>query len=149
MMKHCKFILLIPCMLVISGITVYGQNAEKMRERLKAYKKIMLMEKLKMNEEQSITFFSRYAEHEELIKKAKSDIDHSVELLELSIESGKGDAEKAIQTIFEKDLAMKKTIIDRMKAMKPVLSDAQYAKYILIEYSLLDDVKEAIKKRRK
>lgn len=149
MMKHCKFILLIPCMLVISGITVYGQNAEKMRERLKAYKKIMLMEKLKMNEEQSIKFFSRYAEHEELIKKAKSDIDHSVELLELSIESGKGDADKAIQTIFEKDLAMKKTIIDRMKAMKPVLSDAQYAKYILIEYSLLDDVKEAIKKRRK
>jgi hypothetical protein len=149
MKKYYKLIGLLSLFMIFSITSVRGQNPEKMRERLKAYKKIMLMEKLNMNEEQSIKFFSRYAEHEELIKKAKSDIDHAVQLLESSIDSGKGDPEKAIQTIFEKDIAMKKIIIDRMKAMKPVLSDTQYAKYILIEYSLLDDVKEAIKKRKK
>ena len=126
-----------------------SQNPEKMRERLKAYKKIMLMEKLNMSEEQSIKFFARYTEHEEFIKKAKIELDHAVDMLEQGVESGKGDNEKAIQLVFEKDIVLKKVIIERIKAMKNVLSEKQYGKYVVIEYKLLDDVKKAIKNRRK
>ena len=135
--------------LVISIFSLQAQDGEKMRERLKAYKKIMLMEKLEMNEEQSIKFFARYNEQEELIKKAKGGLDQAVEMLEQHVDSGKGDSEKSMQLVFEKDLALKKSIIDRIKAMKGVLSEKQYTKYVLIEYQLLDDVKKAIKKRRK
>jgi hypothetical protein len=120
-----------------------------MRERLKTYKKIMLMEKLNMNEEQSIKFFSQYAEQEELIKQAKGELDKALEMLEHTIESGKGDPEKAMQLVFDKDASLKKSIIDRMKAMKGVLSDKQYGKYVLLEYRLLDKVKKAISNRRK
>jgi hypothetical protein len=126
-----------------------SQNPEKMRERLKAYKKIMLMEKLNMSEEQSIKFFARYTEHEEFIKKAKIELDHAVDMLEQGVESGKGDNEKAIQLVYEKDIALKKVIIERIKAMKNVLSEKQYGKYVVIEYKLLDDVKKVIKNRRK
>ena len=126
-----------------------SQNPEKMRERLKAYKKIMLMEKLNMSEEQSIKFFARYTEHEEFIKKAKIELDQSVDLLEQVMESGKAENEKAIQLVFEKDIALKKVIIERIKAMKNVLSEKQYGKYVLLEYRLLDKVIDAVKKRRK
>jgi type IV secretory pathway ATPase VirB11/archaellum biosynthesis ATPase len=129
--------------------TLHGQNPEKMRERLKAYKKIMLMEKLNMNEEQSIKFFSRYAEHEEFIKKAKIELDQAVDMLEQGVVLGKAENDKAIQLVFEKDIALKKVIIERIKAMKNVLSEKQYGKYVVIEYKLLDDVKKAIKNRRK
>ena len=149
MKKYYKFICLLSIFMVFSITTLHGQNPEKMRERLQVYKKIMLMEKLNMNEEQSIKFFSRYAEHEEFIKKAKIELDQAVDMLEQGVESGKGDNEKAIQLVFEKDIALKKVIIERIKAMKNVLSQQQYGKYVVIEYKLLDNVKKAIKNRRK
>ena len=149
MKKYYKLIGLLSLFMIFSITSVRGQNPEKMRERLKAYKKIMLMEKLNMSEEQSIKFFSRYAEHEEFIKKAKIELDQAVDMLEQGVVSGKGDNEKAIQLVFEKDIALKKVIIERIKAMKNVLSQQQYWKYIVIEYKLLDDVKKAIKNRRK
>lgn len=140
---------MIPLFLAMSIFSLEAQDGEKMRERLKAYKKIMLMEKLEMNEEQSIKFFARYNEQEELIKKAKGELDQAVEMLDQHIDSGKGNSEKAMQLVFEKDLALKKSIIDRIKAMKGVLSEKQYTRYVLVEYQLLDDIKKAIKKRRK
>ena len=107
------------------------------------------MEKLEMNEEQSIKFFARYNEQEAIIKKAKGELDQAVDMLEQNIDAGKGDSEKLMQSVFDKDLAVKKSFIDRIKSMKNVLSDKQYAKYVLIEYRLINDVKEAIKRRRK
>ena len=149
MKKYYKLIGLLSLFMFFRITTLHGQNPEKMRERLKAYKKIMLMEKLNMNEEQSIKFFSRYAEHDESIKKAKVEMDQAIDMLEQGVESGKGDNEKAIQLVFEKDIALKKVIIERIKAMKNILSQQQYDKYVVIEYKLLDDVKKAIKNRRK
>ena len=149
MKKYYKLIGILSLFMFFSITTLHGQNPEKMRERLKAYKKIMLMEKLNMNEEQSIKFFSRYAEHEEFIKKAKIELDQAVDMLEQGVVSGKEDNEKASQLVFEKDIVLKKVIIERIKAMKNVLSEKQYGKYIVIEYKLLDDVKKAIKNRRK
>ena len=149
MKKYYKLIGLLSLFMFFRITTLHGQNPEKMRERLKAYKKIMLMEKLNMNEEQSIKFFSRYAEHDESIKKAKVEMDQAIDMLEQGVESGKGYNEKAIQLVFEKDIALKKVIIERIKAMKNILSQQQYGKYVVIEYKLLDDVKKAIKNRRK
>lgn len=130
-------------------VLLRGQNPEIMQERLKAYKKIMLMEKLSMNEEQSIKFFYRYAEHEGFILKAKVELDQAVNMLDQIVEIGKGDYGIAIQLVFEKDVALKKVIIERIKAMKSVLSEKQFGKYVVIEYKLLDDIKKAMKKRRK
>ena len=149
MKMNCKSNWMIPLFLAMSIFSLEAQDGEKMRERLKAYKKIMLMEKLEMNEEQSIKFFARYNEQEELIKKAKGELDQAVEMLDQYIDSGKDNSEKAMQLVFEKDLALKKSIIDRIKAMKGVLSEKQYTRYVLVEYQLLDDIKKAIKKRRK
>ncbi len=149
MKKYYKLICFVSLFMFLGTASLCSQNPEKMRERLKAYKKIMLMEKLNMNEEQSIKFFARYNEQEEIIKKAKNELDQAVGGLEQAIESGKGETEKIIQSIFEKDISLKKSIVDRMKAMKNVLSEKQYEKYVLIEYRLLEDVKKAIKKRKK
>lgn len=149
MKKYYNLICFVSLFMFLGTASLCSQNPEKMRERLKAYKKIMLMEKLNMSEEQSIKFFARYTEHEDFIKKAKIELDQSVDLLEQVMESGKAENEKAIQLVFEKDIALKKVIIERIKSMKNVLSEKQYGKYVVIEYKLLDDVKKAIKNRRK
>ncbi len=149
MKKYYNLICFVSLFMFLGTASLCSQNPEKMRERLKAYKKIMLMEKLNMSEEQSIKFFARYTEHEDFIKKAKIELDQSVDLLEQVMESGKAENEKAIQLVFEKDIALKKVIIERIKSMKNVLSEKQYGKYVVIEYKLLDDVRKAIKNRRK
>lgn len=149
MKKYYNLICFVSLFMFLGTASLCSQNPEKMRERLKTYKKIMLMEKLNMSEEQSIKFFARYTEHEDFIKKAKIELDQSVDLLEQVMESGKAENEKAIQLVFEKDIALKKVIIERIKSMKNVLSEKQYGKYVVIEYKLLDDVKKAIKNRRK
>ena len=149
MKKYYKLIGLLSLFMFFSITSLHGQNPEKMRERLKTYKKIMLMEKLNLNEEQSIKFFYRYAEHEGFILKAKVELDEAIDMLDQGVESGKGDNEKAIQLVFEKDIALKKVIIERIKSMKSVLSEKQFGKYVVIEYKLLDDIKKAMKKRRK
>ena len=82
MKKYYKLICFVSLFMFLGTASLCSQNPEKMRERLKAYKKIMLMEKLNMSEEQSIKFFARYTEHEEFIKKAKIELDQSVDLLE-------------------------------------------------------------------
>ena len=112
MKKYYKLIGLLSLFMFFSITSLHGQNPEKMRERLKTYKKIMLMEKLNLNEEQSIKFFYRYAEHEGFILKAKFELDQSIDMLDQGVESGKGDNEKAIQLVFEKDIALKKFIIE-------------------------------------
>lgn len=126
-----------------------AQDDFTMRDKMKSFKKIMLMEKLNMNEEQSIKFFARYQQQEEFIKKAYNDLDLALKNLDDLQQSGKGDYEKAIQQVFDKDFAMRKAVIDRMKAMKGILSDKQYAQYILMEHRLLDNLQKMMKKRHK
>jgi len=147
-MKLYKILYLIP-LIAFCFVGLQAQHGEKMGERLKAYKKIMLMEKLNMSEEQSIKFFARYAEHEAMINKAKSEVDQSLKTLEQAIESGKADTESAIQSVFEKDLALKKSIVERMKAMRYILSEKQYSQYVVMEYRLLEDVKKSLLKKKK
>ena len=66
------------------------------------------MEKLNLNEEQSIKFFYRYAEHEGFILKAKFELDQSIDMLDQGVESGKGDNEKAIRKVFRYTVSIAK-----------------------------------------
>lgn len=138
-------LLLISCALQ----PLIGQEDPTMLDKMKSFKKIMLIDKLKMNEEQAVRFFSRYQQHEEYIKQSHKELEQSLHNLDELQKSGRVDLDKAIQHVFEKDLVMRKTIIDRMKAMKGILSEQQYAQYILIEHRLLDNLQNMVKQRQK
>ena len=150
MKNHCKIASIVSVLFLCVFIQVLNaQDDFTMRDKMKSFKKIMLMEKLNMNEEQSIKFFARYQQQEESIKTAYNDLDLALKNLDDLQQSGKGDYEKTIQQVFDKDFAMRKAVIDRMKAMKGILSDKQYAQYILLEHRLLDNLQKMMKKRQK
>jgi len=149
MKNHCKITsIVLVLFLCVSMQVLNAQDDFTMRDKMKSFKKIMLMEKLNMNEEQSIKFFDRYQQQEEFIKKAYNDLDLALKNLDDLQQSGKGDYEKAIQQVFDKDFAMRKAVIDRMKAMKGILSEKQYAQYILMEHRLLDNLQKMVKQRK-
>lgn len=125
-----------------------GQNDTPVLDKMKSFKKIMLIDKLKMNEEQATRFFARYQQYEEYIKESQKELEKALMQLDELQKSGKQEYGKAIQHVFDKDLAMRKTIVDRMKAMKGILSEQQYAQYILIEHRLLDNLQKMVKQRK-
>lgn len=125
-----------------------GQNDTPVLDKMKSFKKIMLIDKLKMNEDQATRFFARYQQYEEYIKDSQKELEKALMQLDELQKSGKQEYGKAIQHVFDKDLAMRKTIVDRMKAMKGILSEQQYAQYILIEHRLLDNLQKMVKQRK-
>ena len=125
-----------------------GQNDTPVLDKMKSFKKIILIDKLKMNEEQATRFFARYQQYEEYIKEAQKELEKALMQLDELQKSGKQEYGKAIQHVFDKDLAMRKTIVDKMKAMKGILSEQQYAQYILIEHRLLDNLQKMVKQRK-
>ncbi len=125
-----------------------GQNDTPVLDKMKSFKKIMLIDKLKMNEDQATRFFARYQQYEEYIKESQKELEKALMQLDELQKSGKQEYGKAIQHVFDKDLAMRKTIVDRMKAMKGILSEQQYAQYILIEHRLLDNLQKMVKQRK-
>lgn len=125
-----------------------GQNDTPVLDKMKSFKKIMLIDKLKMNEEQATRFFARYQQYEEYIKESQKELEKALMQLDELQKSGKQEYGKAIQHVFDKDLAIRKTIVDRMKAMKGILSEQQYAQYILIEHRLLDNLQKMVKQRK-
>lgn len=125
-----------------------GQNDTPVLDKMKSFKKIMLIDKLKMNEDQATRFFARYQQYEEYIKESQKELEKALMQLDELQKSGKQEYGKAIQHVFDKDIAMRKTIVDRMKAMKGILSEQQYAQYILIEHRLLDNLQRMVKQRK-
>ncbi|MFN5114401.1 MAG: hypothetical protein ACK5EE_09890 [Ignavibacteria bacterium] len=125
-----------------------GQNDTPVLDKMKSFKKIMLIDKLKMNEDQATRFFARYQQYEVYIKESQKELEKALMQLDELQKSGKQEYGKAIQHVFDKDLAMRKTIVDRMKAMKGILSEQQYAQYILIEHRLLDNLQRMVKQRK-
>jgi len=149
MKNQCNILLCIVIFAVFFIVQpMRGQNDTPVLDKMKSFKKIMLIDKLKMNEDQATRFFARYQQYEEYIKEAQKELEKALIQLDELQKTGKQEYGKAIQHVFDKDLAMRKTIVDRMKAMKGILSEQQYAQYILIEHRLLDNLQKMVKQRK-
>ncbi|MFN4766675.1 MAG: hypothetical protein ACK5IF_01165 [Ignavibacteria bacterium] len=149
MKNQCNILLCIVIFAVFFIVQpMRGQNDTPVLDKMKSFKKIMLIDKLKMNEDQATRFFARYQQYEEYIKESQKELEKALMQLDELQKSGKQEYGKAIQHVFDKDLAMRKTIVDRMKAMKGILSEQQYAQYILIEHRLLDNLQKMVKQRK-
>ncbi|MFN5176384.1 MAG: hypothetical protein ACK5DT_07245 [Ignavibacteria bacterium] len=149
MKNQCNILLCIVIFAVFFIVQpMRGQNDTPVLDKMKSFKKIMLIDKLKMNEDQATRFFARYQQYEEYIKESQKELEKALMQLDELQKSGKQEYGKAIQHVFDKDLAMRKTIVDKMKAMKGILSEQQYAQYILIEHRLLDNLQKMVKQRK-
>jgi len=136
-------------MIMLALNTMSAQDRDGAMQKMKSFKKIMLIEKLNMSEEQAISFFARYQKYEEGILFTQNELKQALNQLDDLQKAGKGDYDKAIQAVFDKDMAMRKSYIERMKGMKGILSERQYAQFILIEHRLLGNLQKLMKRRQK
>lgn len=116
-------------------------------ERIEQFKKIRLMEELKLDEETSIKFFARYNAHREELRKLNQRRNEIIDDLQILRRRNVSDAE------YEKTLQDLKALADpavelRLKffnEISEVLSPKQVAEYVIFERNFAQNLREIMR----
>jgi len=105
------------------------------RERIEQFKKIRLMEMLKLDEETSIKFFARYNKHQDQLREITTKRDGLVDQLAALRKANAADAE--YEKVFKEIQSAESRIIEErskfLQDLKSVISTKQVAEYIVFE----------------
>ena len=105
------------------------------RERVEQFKKIRMMEVLKLDEETSIRFFARYNKHQEGLREIAGKRDGLIDELANLRKSTASDAE--YEKVFKELSAMESKITEErsrfLQELKSVVSTKQIAEYVIFE----------------
>ena len=116
-------------------------------ERIEQFKKVRLMEVLKMDEETSIRFFTRYNKHIEALRALQRDHNARIDDLQKLSKSNAKNAE--IEQLI-KDIGMSEEKITETRAkfleeLKDVISIKQVAQYVVFERNFNKNLREIMR----
>jgi hypothetical protein len=139
LIRRTIFFLFLSCFLMLSFATAQPERA---RERIQQMKKMKLLDVLKLNEQEADKFIVKYSAWENKIEDQKGIVDKvSDDLFELLRNDGKGEE---VSRLSNSLLAERKKFmnmeLDKLKAMKEVLNDVQYAKFLVFEDRFLKEL---------
>ena len=130
-------------------MSLYSQP-HKAKERISMLKKIKLIEILDMEEKESDKLIVKYSAWEDKIEEQMKNFDEAEENLRKAIKSDKLDEIKKQSDNFIKTRTnIMKIAEDRDKDMKTILSDIQFAKYLIFEKKFRKELGEQIMKKRR
>jgi len=140
------------CVLALFVLAVFTGTAQETRrgpaaERIEQFRKIRLMEALKMDEETSVRFFSRYDKHMEALHAIGKDRAALVDQLQLLIRQNKSDAEleKTMSDIAAND---EKASAERERFLtdiRDILPLKKVAEYIVFERNFNQNLREIMR----
>ena len=135
--------------MLFAAIDTNAQPKGKPMERIKQIKKMKLLEILKLSEEESNKFLVKYTSWENKIEEQKDLVDKSSDDLFNAL---KNEAPlEDIKTLSQKLLAEQEKFfimhIEKMKAMKEILDEKNYAKYLVFEDRFFKELTEMMMRR--
>lgn len=131
-------------------LSAHAQPPEKMGERMQALKKIKLLEVLDLKEEESDKFLIKYNAVEKNIRDKQDQLRDISEDLEDALRDGKNDKELAIlnSKLLKAHQDFQDANSKRFTDIREVLSETQFAKYLIFEKKFLEKMKEMLKDKR-
>jgi hypothetical protein len=156
-MKYLVTVYIVFIIAMMTFCNLIAQDRPPMRgpgaERIEQFKKVRLMEVLKMDEETSIRFFARYNKYEETVRAIQKDHNTLVDQLQ---ELSKSDANNSEMERVIKDIGMCEEKIAETRSkflgeLKSVISIKQVAEYVVFERNFnknLRDIMRDIAKER-
>ncbi len=141
-------------LLVFAGMFVQAQEHEMMggrfqrpAERLEQYKKIRMIEVLKLDEETGLKLVGRYNKHRENVKQLEESRAALVEKLETQLKANSSDSE--LQRSFNEFYEIEKKIGDSRKKyledLKEIFTNKQIAEYMIFERNFMNDLRNVVK----
>ena len=112
--------------------------------RLEQFKKIRMMEELRLNEETSIRFFARYNKHQEEMKKLNEKKNDAINQLERLYKGDGADAEyeKVFKELFDLEKNTRELREKYLDDLKEVLTRKQIAQYLVFERNFYQNLRE-------
>ena len=116
-------------------------------ERLEQFKKVRLLETLKLEEETSIRFLSRYNKHQEAIREVNQRRNALIDQLQAITKTGAGDAEveKIVRELIATETKVTEARNKFLADLKDVLSMKQIAQVIVFERNFYRDVRDIMR----
>lgn len=135
--------------LAIAASLAQAQQPHKAKERVESLKRTRLADILYLNREEADKFFAKYEQLQMKADAARKDLREAVAELERATQKKAGDLSKRSEAVFEKQTAYNNAIIDKIRSLKPLLTDEQYAKLVIFEHNFPLQLQKMLIKRAK
>lgn len=116
-------------------------------DRIESYKKVRMLEVLKLGEDQSIKFVSRYKKHQDTMHEFEKERNALVNKLDEQAHSDVKDAEydQTFSGLLELDKKISGERFHFLDEIKEILSYKQIAEYIVFERNFAKELRQAIR----
>lgn len=116
-------------------------------ERVEQFKKIRMMEVLKLDEETSVRFFSRYNKEQELIRDLTSKRNDVIDQLGNLTKTSASDAEydKNFKNLRDIEDQMREARIKYWDSLSEILTKKQLGEYIVFERNFFRDLRDLMR----
>jgi len=150
-MKKLHVVALIFTLSLMIRTILLAQDQPPMRgpaaERIDQFKKVRLMETLKMDEETSIRFFSRYNKYTESLRTIQKEHNELVDQLQKlnNSNASNSEIEQAIKDIGMIEEKIAETRSKFLVELKEVISIKQIAEYVVFERNFNRNLREIMR----
>lgn len=124
-----------------------AQMPPKAKERVEMLKRTRLTDVLYLNEQEAGKFFAKYDQLNKKAEDAREAMRAAVEDLEHAVQKKSDDLVKKSDAVFDKQTAYNNAIIEKLRALKPLLTDEQYAKLVIFEHNFPLQLQKMLMKR--
>jgi Spy/CpxP family protein refolding chaperone len=120
-------------------------------ERIEHYKKIRLIEELKLDEDISIKFFARYNKYHNDLKQINDRKNEIIDHLDILRRETSTDSE--LEKVFKELIALDNKLSERrisyLAELKEVLTPKQVAQYVVFERNFYRDLRQIIRETQR
>ncbi|MBI3258190.1 MAG: hypothetical protein HYZ54_01725 [Ignavibacteriae bacterium] len=125
------------------------EDHPKAKERIQQLKKIRLIDILELDEASAEKFFARYNQYQKTVEDARANLKEAVADLEKNVQSKSSkEYSRKADLVVEKQTALANAVSERLKAMKSILTEEQYAKFIVFENNFAGQLQKMLMERK-
>ena len=116
-------------------------------DRIESWKKVRMLESLKLDEDQSTKFITRYNKHADAMHEFEKERNDLVDKLDLQSKSDAADAdyEQTFNVLLDIDKKISEERLHFLTELKGVLSNKQIAEYIVFERNFAQELRQAVR----
>ncbi|MEW5799479.1 MAG: hypothetical protein AB1728_10800 [Bacteroidota bacterium] len=140
---------------LVSTVALVGQMRTPMgkrpMERLESYKKVRMLETLKLDEDKGLKLVSRYNQHRESVRNLEEERKEILDKLESKVNDNATDSEiqKSFNDLIEIEKKMFTAREKYLNELKEILTTKQVAEYLLFERSFARDIRDIMREGQK
>jgi len=150
-MKYLVTTVLGVMFLVTSSLLAQPEHGNRSQQpamdRIESWKKVRMLESLKLEEDQSVKFIARYNKHQETMHGFEKERNDLVDKLDTQSKSDVADDDynQTFNALLDTDKKISGERLRFLTELKEVLSNKQIAQYIVFERNFVQELRQAVR----